>query len=70
MSEKQLNHLYRSAKNFKLSSPPLEKSDVKYSIHIQMCHITYCIVQKLALQCGNWKQQQKVFLFMSAYQNT
>ena len=37
-----------------------------------MCHvtiITYHIIQKLALLCGNWKLQQRIILFMSAYQN-
>ena len=29
--------------------------------------ITYHIKRKLALLCGNWKLQQRVILFMSAY---
>ena len=36
-----------------------------------MCHITiitYHIKHNIALQCGNWKQQQRVILLMSAYQ--
>ena len=31
--------------------------------------ITYHIIQKLALLCENWKLQQRVILFMSAYYN-
>ena len=31
--------------------------------------ITYHIKRKLALLCGNWKLQQRVILFMSAYYN-
>ena len=44
--------------------------DIEYSTYLQMCHvtiITYHIKRKLALLCGNWKLQQRVILFMSAY---
>ena len=42
------------------------------TVPTKMCHITiitYHIIRKFALQCGNWKRQQRLSLFMSAYQN-
>ena len=49
-----------------------EKYDAEYSTYYQMCHmiiITYRIIRKHALQCGNWEQQQRIILFIPAYEN-